>query len=143
MAKAIVDDGLWEIVKPLLPPPKRRRRRYSGRKPLDDRQCLTGILFVLRTGIPWEYLPQQMGCGSGMSCWRRLRAWQKAGVWEKLHKTLLNKLGEAGKINWSRAVADSGSVRAVFGGRKQAQTPRIAGNRGQTPHPHGCERHSA
>ena len=62
MAKPILDDALWELIEPHLPPPKRRRRRYPGRKPVPNRVALKGILFVLRTGIPWEYLPREMGC---------------------------------------------------------------------------------
>jgi len=125
MAKPILDDGLWEIIELLLPP-RRRRFRYPGRKPVSDRAALTGILFVLRTGIGWEDLPQEMGCGSGMTCWRRLRDWQNAGVWDKIHRVLLNKLRAVGQIDFSRVVVDSGSVRAVFGGRKPAPIPRIA-----------------
>ena len=128
MAKPILDDELWELIEPLLPPAKPRRFRYPGRKPLDNRKTLTGILFVLRTGIGWEYLPQEMGCGSGMTCWRRLRDWQKAGIWDKIHRALLNKLREAEKIDWSRALVDSASVQALLGGQKPAQTPRIAVN---------------
>ena len=128
MAKPILNDELWELIEPLLPPAKPRRFRYPGRKPLDNRKALTGILFVLRTGIGWEYLPQEMGCGSGMTCWRRLRDWQKAGIWDKIHRALLNKLREAEKIDWSRAVVDSASVRALLGGQKPAQTPRIGVN---------------
>jgi len=124
MAKPILDDELWEIIEPLIPK-KKRRFRYPGRKPLPDRDALTGILFVLKTGIGWEDLPKEMGCGSGMTCWRRLRAWQKAGVWGKIHQVLLSKLRQADQIDFSRAVVDSISVRAVFGGRKPAQTPRI------------------
>lgn len=126
MAKELIDDQLWEVIEPLLPPPKRRRFRYPGRKPLEPRKALTGIVFVFRTGIPWNELPEEMGCGSGVSCWRRLEAWQKAGVWEKLHQVLLNKLREADKIDWSRATMDSASVRAMAGGKKRAQTRRIA-----------------
>jgi transposase len=125
MAKPILDDELWELIEPLLPPAKPRRFRYPGRKALDNRKTLTGILFVLRTGIGWEYLPQEMGCGSGMTCWRRLRDWQKAGIWDNIHRALLNKLRQAEKIDWSRAVIDSASVRALLGGQKPAQTPRI------------------
>lgn len=125
MAKQIIDDELWEIIKPLIPK-KKRRFRYPGRKPVSDQAALTGILFVLKTGIGWEDLPQEMGCGSGMTCWRRLRNWQKAGVWDKIHRTLLNKLRKVDKIDFSRAVVDSASVRAVFGGRKPAQIPQIA-----------------
>jgi len=126
MAKVVLDDKLWELIEPILPPPKRRRRRYPGRKPLDNRAVLTGILFVLKTGIGWEYLPQEMGCGSGMTCWRRLHDWQRRGVWDKIHRVLLARLQEADKIDWTRAVVDSASVRAAFGGRKRAPIPRIA-----------------
>lgn len=126
MAKPILDDELWEIIEPLLPPLKRRRKRYPGRKPLDNRAVLTGILFVLKTGIAWEDLPQELGCGSGMTCWRRLAAWQKKGVWNKIHRTLLARLREADQIDWSRGVVDSSSVRAVFGGARPVRTPRIA-----------------
>ena len=125
MAKPILDDELWELIEPLLPPAQPRRFRYPGRKPVDNRKALTGILFVLRTGIGWEYLPQEMECGSGMTCWRRLRDWQKVGIWDKIHRALLNKLRQAENIDWSRAVVDSASVRALFGGQKPAQTLRI------------------
>ncbi len=118
MGKPLVSDKLWELIQPLLPTPKPRRRRYPGRKPLSDRRVLTGILFVLKSGIPWQMLPQEMGCGSGMSCWRRLRDWQEAEVWQKLHELLLSKLRAADQIDWSRALVDSGSIRAVGGGRK-------------------------
>ena len=62
MAKPLLDDELWSIIEPLLPPPKPRRTKFPGRKPLDRRKILTGILFVLKSGIPWEDLPQEMGC---------------------------------------------------------------------------------
>lgn len=121
MAKPLLDDDLWELIEPLLPPPKPRRFRYPGRKPVPNRPALTGILFVLKTGIPWEHLPQEMGCGSGMTCWRRLRDWHVAGVWEKIHRVLLDRLRGADKIDFSRAVVDSGTVRAVGGAKKLAR----------------------
>jgi len=127
MAKPLVDDELWAVIRPLLPTPKPRRFRYPGRKPIDDRRALTGILFVLKTGIPWEDLPREMGCGSGMTCWRRLQAWQVAGVWQRLHEVLLAKLQASDQIDWSRAVVDSSSVRAVFGGPKPARIQPTAG----------------
>ena len=129
MAQAILDDELWQIIEPLLPPPKPRRKRHAGRKPLPNRAVLTGILFVLRSGIAWEDLPQEMGCGSGMTCWRRLAEWQQAGVWDRIHRVLLERLREADRLDWSRAAVDSTSVRAVFGGTKPAPIPPIAAKR--------------
>lgn len=126
MAQELVTDELWEYVKIVLPPAKPRRKRYPGRKPIEDRKALTGILFVLKTGIAWEDLPQEMGCGSGMTCWRRLRDWQAAGVWAQLHQLLLSLLQGEAKIDWSRALVDSSSVRAVFGGPTLARIRRIA-----------------
>src|SRR4051812_22552766 len=128
MARPLVSDQLWERIEPLLPPPKPRRFRFPGRKPIDNRKALTGILFVLKTGIPWEDLPREMGCGSGMSCWRRLRDWQRAGVWMRLHGVLLDKLQAAGKIDWDRAAVDSTSVRAMQRGKKRDRAPWTAGN---------------
>ena len=126
--KPILDDALWEVVEPLLPT-KRRRKKFPGRKRLDDRKVLTGILFVLQTGIPWTWLPKEMGCGSGMTCWRRLNEWNEAGVWDRVHRRLLKHLREADQIDWSRAVVDSSSVRAVKGGPKPGRIQRIAAKR--------------
>src|ERR1700679_2242342 len=112
MAKPILDDSLWQFIEPLLPAPKLRRFRFPGRKPVGNREALTGILFVLKTGIGWEYLPQEMGCGSGMTCWRRLRDWQRAGVWDRILYVLQDNLGQRDRIDWSRASLDSASVRA-------------------------------
>jgi transposase len=123
--RELVDDELWSLIEPLLPA-KRRRKRNPGRRPLENRRVLTGILFVLQSGIPWEMLPQEMGCGSGMTCWRRLRAWQKAGVWKRLHAVLLAKLRGADKLDFSRVIADSSSIRAVHGGKKLDRTQPIA-----------------
>jgi transposase len=117
-----VEDGLWELIEPLLPKVE-RRFRHPGRKRLDDRKALCGILFVLYTGIPWEFLPQELGYGSGMTCWRRLRDWHEAGVWQRLHEVLLAKLNAAGAINWARSAADGSHVRALKGGTKPAPAP--------------------
>jgi transposase len=125
MAKPLLTDELWQRIEPLLPPEKPKPK--GGRPPVPARAALTGILFVLRTGIQWEYLPQEMGCGSGMTCWRRLHAWHQAGIWQKVWEVLLNELGLANAIDWSRALIDSASVRALFGGRSPGRTRRIAG----------------
>jgi transposase len=128
--KLLVSDELWAFVAPLLPsePPKPK----GGRPRLSDRAALSGIIFVLKTGIPWEMLPQEMGCGSGVTCWRRLRDWQEAGVWEALHRTLLDRLGEADRIDWSRASLDSASIPAKRGATSSVPTRRIAANRARS-----------
>ena len=130
MAKPLLDDDLWQLIEPLLPEPKARRFRFPGRKPVDNRKALTGILFVLKTGIAWEDLPQEMGCGSGMTCWRRLRDWQAAGVWQALHELLLAKLRNAEQLDWSRAIVDSSAVRALKGGPKLGRIQQIKHGRG-------------
>ena len=121
----ILDDRLWRLIEPLLPAHP-RRARSPGRKRIEDRRCLTGILYVLRTGIPWEYLPAEMGCGSGVTCWRRLREWQAAGVWDELHRLLLAKLQAADRLDWSRVAVDSSTIRAVGAGKKAGQVRSIA-----------------
>lgn len=131
MAKPLVDDALWKLIEPLIPQHK-RRFRHPGRKPIGHRQILCGIIFVLRTGIPWEYLPKELGFGCGMTCWYHLREWQEAGVWQKILEVLLANLQDADKLDWSRAVVDSASVRAVFGGRKQVQIPRTVAKRARS-----------
>ena len=97
MAKPLLPDELWEIIEPMLPEWKPSPR--GGQPRLDDRKALTGILFVLKTGIPWEDLPREMGCGCGMTCWRRLRDWQADGTWEKIHEALLGRLRAADKLD--------------------------------------------
>ena len=116
MARLLVSDELWELIAPLLPVHEPSPK--GGRPRLDDRACLTGILFVLKTGIAWEDLPQEMDCGSGMTCWRRLAEWHEAGVWESLHAACLARLEGAGAIDWSRASLDSARVKAPLGGKK-------------------------
>lgn len=127
MVQELVSDELWGLIEPLLPPP--RPRPKGGRRPKPNRATLAGIVFVLKSGIPWEMLPKEMGCGSGMTCWRRLRAWQRAGVWQKLHHVVLNKLGQAEQIDWSRAAIDGASVAAPGGATKPVRIQRIAANR--------------
>ena len=124
MARPLLPDTLWELVEPAMP--EDRPKPKGGRPPISNRAALTGILFVLKTGTPWEYLPQELGCGSGMTCWRRLRDWQARGVWQKIWVILLTALGKAGEIDLSSAAIDSCSVRALFGGRRRGRIPRIA-----------------
>jgi transposase len=134
MAKELVSDELWEMIEPLLP--KEQPKPKGGRPRVDDRATLTGILFVLKSGIPWEMLPQEMGCGSGMTCWRRLKEWHQAGVWERLHEAMLDRLGQADdqadEIDWERASLDSASVPAPGGAKRPARIRRTRANRARS-----------
>ena len=127
MAKLLVSDDLWAAIAPLLPPELPKPK--GGRPRLPDRAALTGILFVLKSGLPWEMLPAEMGCGAGMSCWRRLRDWHEAGVWTALHRVLLERLQAAGQIDWRRAALDSASIPAKGGDLRPDRTRRIAASR--------------
>jgi len=112
-ANTLVPEQLWQAIQPLLPTPA---RRYGGRPRVDDRAALAGIIYQLRTGVPWRLLPtRQLGCGSPVTCWRRLRNWQRAGVWRQLHHLLLEEFSREGRLDWSRASLDSTSVRAKRG----------------------------
>ena len=117
---------------PLLP--SRPPRPKGGRPPVEDRAALTGILFVLKSGIPWEMLPQEMGCGSGMTCWRRLRDWQEAGIWQAFHHALLDRLGKAGLIDWSRCSLDAAGLPAKAGGAATGPNPTDRGKPGSKRH---------
>lgn len=130
MAKPLLPDALWEQVQPLLPPEPPKPK--GGRPRVPDRACLTGILFVLKSGCPWEYLPQEMACGSGMTCWRRLRDWHALGIWLRIWTLLLDALGKADAIDWTAGVLDSCSVRAVFGGQRPGRIQRIAAKRARS-----------
>jgi transposase len=131
MARKIIDDELWAVIEPLLLKPVRCSRRGRPRTP--DRVALTGIVFVLRTGIPWEDLPQELGC-SGMTCWKRLRDWQRAGVWQRVHQCLLERLHQAGAIDWSRASVDSAHAPAKTGGAQTGKNPTDRGKLGSKHH---------
>ena len=129
MSQRLIDDALWSRIEPLLPKPRRRKGHRAGRPRIPDRAALTGILFVLRSGLPWGMLPREMGCGSGSTCWRRLVAWQRAGVWARLHTVLLTELRRRGQLDLSRAIVDSASLRALRGGKKLDRTQPIAARR--------------
>jgi transposase len=130
MSKPLVGDELWAVVAPLLPP--ERPKPKGGRPRVSDRAALTGIIFVLKSGLAWELLPQELGCGSGMTCWRRLRDWQQTGVWERLHRVLLQRLADADKLDWSRASLDSASVAAKKGAKRPGRIQRTAANRARS-----------
>ncbi|MFJ2911561.1 IS5 family transposase [Streptomyces sp. NPDC087228] len=116
----IVDDELWVLIEPLLPP---RPERSPGPRPVSDRLCLQGILFVLYNDMAWQLLPPELGFGSGQTCWRRLDRWQKAGVFDRLHRVLLAELNAAGELDWSRACVDCSRIRAKKGGTDTGPSP--------------------
>lgn len=132
--KTLVSDELWQRVEPLLPPPPRRRFRFPGRKPLDYRMVLTGILFVLKTGIAWDDLPAELGCGCGKTCHHYLRAWHQAGVWVQLHAVLLAELNGADQIDWNRALLDASFAKAPEGGEDTGPNPTDRSKSGSKHH---------
>jgi len=128
-----IDDGPWERIAPLLPVVQ-RHYRHPGRKRLEDRKVLCGILFLLHTGIRWEFLPQELGSGAGMTCWRRLRDWNDAGVWQRLHEVLLAELPAAGLLDLSRAAVDGSHLRAMKGGENTGRSPAGRSKTGSKHH---------
>src|SRR5918995_1791898 len=111
--ETLVPERLWQAIQPLLPTPP---PRYGGRPRVDDRACLAGIVYQLRTGIPWRLLPTlHLGAGSPLTCGRRLGDRHGAGGWQQLHQRLLDQLSRNGQLDWWRASVDSVSVRAKRG----------------------------
>lgn len=127
----LVPDELWELFEPMMP--KHTPSEWGGHPRTPDRAALTGIVYVLRTGVPWEYVPAEFGC-SGMTCWNRLREWQRAGVFDKVLENLLVRLHRAGKLDWSRAVIDSAHAPAKRGGAEAGPNPTDRGKSGSKHH---------
>ncbi len=108
MAKELVSDELWSVIEPLLPA-HRALPGLRGRPPLPDRAALTGIIFVLKSGIPAQSSLRLL-CAT---FWRRrLRDWHRAGAWQRLHETLLARLEKAGIIDWMRNASGICACRA-------------------------------
>jgi transposase len=128
----LVSDELWASLAPYLP--EHLPSAKGGRPRVPDRDCLRGIVFVLREGLRWQSLPKEMGCGSGSTCWRRFHEWSDHGVFHKAHCHLLAVLGERGLLNLERAVVDSASCRAQEGGEHTGPNPTDRGKK-------GCKRH--
>jgi len=101
MARPLITDEIWEQIEPLLPEAPQYLK--GGRPRVSDRAVLTGIVFVFKTGLVWQALPHEMGCGCGMTCFRRMREWQQAGVWDQICAILINNIEGADQIDWSRA----------------------------------------
>jgi transposase len=131
--KSLLPDPLWALLEPLLPavPP---RGPQGGRTPLPHRPVLTGLLSVLHTGIPWDYVPAELGGGSASTLWRRIRDWQAQGIWELIHFRLLDWLSRQGGIDWSHAAVDSSRVRAVGAGEATGPNPTDRAQPGSQRH---------
>ena len=121
MRADLLPEALWTEVQPLLPPHPPSPK--GGRPRVSDRNCLAALVYLLREGGTYRGLPcAELGCGSGVTVWRRLQEWTRAGVWQPLHERLLAHLGRAGAIDPSLVVADSSSCRAVKGGSTPDRT---------------------
>jgi transposase len=115
LGQELVPDGLWELVEPLIPP-QTERPQGGGTRHVDDRAAFTAVVYVLTTGCARRHLPAQFGV-SKATAHRRFVAWTQAGLWRRLHRAVLDRLGERAAIDWSRAVVDAASVRAKKGAR--------------------------
>ncbi len=135
MSDSILSDQLWPRIEPLLPKDKKRRHiQYAGRKPAEARKVMTGIIFVLKTGVPWKSLPATSDFPSGHTCRRRLIEWDERGVWTRLWHSILSELQSEGQLSWERGVVDSSSVRAGHGGEKTGKNPTDRGKLGSKHH---------
>ncbi len=135
MAKDKIFDALWQRLQPLLPKKRRNRHvQFAGRKPVEAPRALAGILFVLRTGIPWRSLPATSDFPSGYTCWRRLRSWHRRGIWRRLFENLLAELHATHGIDWRRASVDSAMVPAPGGGQKTGPNPTARRKLGRKHH---------
>ena len=114
-------DEQWEKIKPLIP--VRPRNPKGGRPPADDRACLEGILWILKTGARWKDLPDQYPHPS--TCWRRLRDWDEAGVLKDMWRAFLSELDEDGILDWEESFVDATFVPAKKGARR-SERPREA-----------------
>ncbi|GAA4409878.1 hypothetical protein GCM10023148_00710 [Actinokineospora soli] len=124
--------ALWELIEPLIP--FRPALRGPGSRPrIDDRAALEAILFVLDTGCRWRDLPEQLGCGSRHTVWRRLREWQGAGVWDRLHQLVLDELSNIDELDWTRGCIDAVSVRSK-GGELTGRSPTDRSKAGSKYH---------
>jgi transposase len=128
----LLPDKIWSEIESLFPPQVPSEK--GGRPPVTHRQALTGIIFILRTGLPWRMLPRELNCGSGVTCWRRFHEWAKSGLLERIRQRTVLDLGRSGGIDAAHAVIDSASVRALAGGGHTGPNPTDRAKK-------GCKRH--
>ena len=97
-----LSDEQWSLISDLFPIPQPDAR--GGRPRVDSRQCLEGILWVLRSGARWKDLPRSYP--SYVTCWRRFAEWSLSGVWDQAWERLIQQLDKRGLINWNEGFAD-------------------------------------
>ena len=113
----LLTDAQWQKIEPLLPKPKRSPR--GGRRPVDNRRVLEGILWVLRSGARWKDLPTEFPSPS--TCWRRLRDWEEQDVWLTIWRAFLGELDQKGHLDWSETFADGSFAPAKKGAPASAR----------------------
>lgn len=116
-----VTDEQWAKIEPLLP--KFKQSRKGGRKPVDRRRVLEGILWVLRSGARWKDLPDEFPSPS--TCWRRLHDWGEQDVWLDIWRAFLSELDEKGQLDWAETFAD-GSFAPAKKGALVSERPNAA-----------------
>ena len=119
--EVFVSDEQWEQIQPFIP--KRKRSPRGGRPPADDRACLEGILWVLRSGARWRDLPERYPSPS--TCWRRLVEWEGEGVLVKIWRAFLDTLEERGLLDWDEVFVDASFSPAKKGANESAK-PSVA-----------------
>ena len=105
-------DEQWALISDLFPVPTPNPR--GGRPRADVRQCLEGILWVLRSGARWKDLPRTFP--SYVTCWRRFVEWSGGGVWDKAWGRLVDELDRNGEVDWEEGFADGTFAPAKKGG---------------------------
>jgi transposase len=115
--EVFVTDEQWERIKPFIP--TRQRSSRGGRPPADDRACLEGILWVLRSGARWRDLPERYPSPS--TCWRRLAEWEGEEVLVKIWHAFLDTLDEKGLLDWDEVFVDASFSPAKKGGTESAK----------------------
>jgi transposase len=117
----LLTDAQWARIAPLLP--KRKRNPKGGRPRADDRACLEGILWVLRTGARWRDLPPEYP--SPATCWRRLGEWEALDVWRSIWRAFLGELDQRGLIDWEECFVDGTFAPAKKGEPASARHARV------------------
>jgi len=109
--RKFLTEAMWEKLEPLLP--RLPKGKKGGRPWVDNRRCLEGILWVLKTGASWQDLPDEYPSPS--TCWRRMRLWAEIGLWQEIWQVILGELDEKGRLKWEETFADGSFASAKKG----------------------------